>query len=86
MSRFDPSKQNKTAVDWSVIAYQAADDDKAAQTVVIGAVIGLGIASVTTPLLGGVIGAYFVIKGIQKACDADKNKKYIKDAGCVAHV
>lgn len=86
MSRFDASKQHKTAIDWSVIAYQAADDDKAAQTLVIGAVIGLGIASVTTPLLGGVIGAYFVIKGIQKACDADKNKKYIKDAGCVAHV
>ena len=86
MSRFDSSRQHKTAVDWSIVAYKIADDDKAAQTVVIGAVVGLGIASVTTPFLGGVIGIYFVIKGIQKACDADKNKKYIKDAGCVAHV
>lgn len=86
MSRFDPNKQNKTAVDWSVLAYQTADDDKAAQTVVIGAVIGIGIASVTTPLLGCVIGAYFIVKGIQKACNADNNKKYIKSTGCVAHV
>lgn len=86
MSRFDPSKQHKSAVDWSTVAWRTADEDKSAESFVIGLVAGTAIASVTTPLLGGVIGAYFVLKGLQKAFSADKNKKYIRGAGCVAHV
>jgi hypothetical protein len=86
MSRFDPKKQHKDAIDWSALAWKTADEDKAAETFVIGLVAGTAIASVTTPLLGGVIGAYFIIKGIQRAATADKNKKYIRSTGCVAHV
>jgi hypothetical protein len=86
MTRFDPKKQHKDAIDWSTVAWRTADEDKAAETFVIGLVAGTAIASVTTPLLGGVIGAYFVVKGIQKATAADKNKKYIRSTGCVAHV
>ena len=85
MTRFNPNKQHKSGLDWSVVAYQTADNDKAAQTLVIGLVIGVAIAG-TSPLLGAAIGTYFVIKGIQKACNADKNKKYIRGSGCVAHV
>ncbi len=86
MSRFDPKKQHRDAVDWSTVAWKIADEDKAAETFVIGLVAGTALASVTTPLLGGVIGAYFVVKGIQRAATADKNKKYIRSTGCVAHV
>ena len=86
MSRFDPKKQHKDAIDWSTVAWRTADEDKAAETFVVGLVAGTAIASVTTPLLGGVIVAYFVVKGIQRAATADKNKKYIRSTGCVAHV
>ena len=86
MTRFDPKKQHKDAIDWSTVAWRTADEDKAAETFVIGLVAGTAIASVTTPLLGGVIGLYFITKGIQKAQQADKNKKYIRSTGCVAQV
>ncbi len=85
VTRFNPAKQHQSAINWSVIAYQTADNDKAAQTLVIGLVIGVTIAG-TSPLLGAALGLYFAVKGIQKACNADKNKKYIRDSGCVAHV
>lgn len=85
MTRFNPAKQHKSSIDWSVLAYQTADNDKAAQTLVIGLVVGVAIAG-TSPLLGAAIGTYFVVKGIQKACNADKNKKYIRSSGCVAHI
>lgn len=86
MTRFNPNKLHKTATDWSVIAYKTADNDKAPETLVIGLALGVGVASFSTPVLGAVVGAYFVLKGIQKACNSDKNKKYIREAGCVAHV
>ncbi len=86
MTRFNPDKRHRDAIDWSTVAWRTADEDKAAETFVIGLVAGTAIASVTTPLLGGVIGAYFVVKGIQRATAADKNKKYIRSTGCVAHV
>lgn len=85
MTRFDPNKQHKSAVDWSVLAYKTADDDKAAQTVVLGLAVGVGLAS-ASPIVGGLVGLYFAVKGFQKACNGDKNKKYIREMGCVAHV
>lgn len=85
MSRFDRTKQHKSAIDWSVIAYKTADEDKAATTVVLGLAVGVALCAVS-PMLGGVAGCYFAVKGIQAAIASDKNKKYIKNAGCVAHV
>ena len=78
MTRFDPNKQHKSAIDWSAIAFQTADNDFAAETVVVGAVVGTAIASVTTPILGGVIACYFIIKGVQKTINAYKNRKIIR--------
>lgn len=86
MTRFNPKQLHRDALQWSKIAYQTADNDRSAETLVLGLVLGIGVASFSTPLLGFAVGGYFALKGMKRAYHADKNKKYIKDTGCVAHV
>jgi len=85
MSRFEPNS-NKTPQQWSALALRDNLSDRSGHLIVAGIVSGGLLASATTPLLGGILAAYCVVKGLQNAFAADKNKKLIKDVGCIAHV
>ncbi len=85
MSRFEPNS-NKTPQQWSALALRDNLSDRSGHLVVAGIVCGGLLASATTPLLGGLLAVYCVVKGMQNAFAADKNKKLIKDVGCIAHV
>jgi len=85
MSRFN-TDLNKSPEQWGAIALRDNLTDRSGHLIVAGIVGGGLLASATTPLLGGILAAYCVVKGMQNAFAADKNKKLIKDVGCIAHV
>ena len=85
MSRFN-TDLNKSPEEWGALALRDNLTDRSGHLIVAGIVGGGILASATTPLLGGILAAYCVVKGMRWAIAADKNKKLIKDVGCIAHV
>ncbi len=86
MSRFDPSRVEKTPEEWSEIALKEAMETGASKKMVGGIVLGLVLSAYASPLVGAAAGGYLIWEAISGIKRKQRDIKAIVDYGAIAHI
>ena len=86
MSRFDPSRMQRSPEEWSEIALKEAMETGASKKMVGGIVLGLVLSAYASPLVGAAAGGYFIYEAIAGIQRKQRDIKAVVDYGAIAHL
>ena len=86
MSRFDPSRMQRSPEEWSEIALKEAMETGASKKMVGGIVLGLVLSAYASPLVGAAAGGYLIYEAIAGIKRKQRDIKAVVDYGAIAHL